>query len=93
MRVTANGLLVDGTRIIGRVQQFDLTVEQARKCKKCDEPIPLRIWDAHQHACQLNVRCSPIASFKHYPRKAQSRTESANRELTKVAQELAKLLA
>ncbi len=92
MQITSSGLVIEGTKVLGRIQQVDLPTQLARTCQKCGEPIPLRIWDAHKVACYLNVRECPIASFEKRCGTKRSRNHEANTDLTRVAQDLLNLI-
>lgn len=92
MQVLASGLVVDGTRVLGRLQPVEIPTERAKTCQKCGEIIPLRIWDTHKHACYLNVRNSPISSFIKAYGKKRSRNHNANIALASAATDLLKAL-
>jgi hypothetical protein len=53
--VTIEGdLIIQGGRILGRLERWDIPVVRGRRCHKCDQLIPVPNWEYHQHACHTN---------------------------------------
>lgn len=64
--VLEGGLVVQGGRILGRLERWDIPHILGRRCHKCDGLIPVPNWEAHQHACHLigwGHYSNPIARF------------------------------
>jgi len=44
-------LVVQDGRILGRLERWDITAVQGRRCHKCNQLIPVPNWETHQYAC------------------------------------------
>lgn len=66
-------LVVQGDRVLGRLERFDLPHTLGKWCSRCDRVVPVRNWGYHQVACYTvgYPRCSTIARFT--PRAGKSR--------------------
>lgn len=66
MELTRDNLVVDGSRILGRLERWDIPGVRGRRCHKCDGLIPVPNWEVHQLVCHTigwGGYHSPIARF------------------------------